>query len=61
MDNLVCLKCNRELELIDVVANYLGNRLTDKMPGCPECGQIYISEETVNGKIADVESTLEQK
>jgi len=61
MDGLVCVKCGKELELMDAVAEYLDNRFTEKVPGCPVCGQIYISEETVNGKIAAVESTLEQK
>ena len=61
MGKLVCVKCDRELELLEAAADYLEHHFTEKFPKCPVCGQIYISEELVNGKIADVESTLEQK
>ena len=58
---LVCVKCDKELEMLDANADYLGHHFTEKVPRCPECGQLYIPEEMVNGKIAGVESTLEQK
>ena len=47
--------------MLDAVVDYLENRFIEKVPRCPVCGQIYISEELVNGKIASVEATLEQK
>lgn len=61
MDGLKCSRCDCELELIEVAAEYLGHRFAEKIPGCPKCGQVYISEEFANTKIADVESTLEIK
>jgi hypothetical protein len=30
-------------------------------PRCPVCGQVYISEEIVNGKMKEVEIALEDK
>ena len=45
MDGLKCSRCDCELELIEVAAEYLGHRFAEKIPGCPKCGQVYISEE----------------
>lgn len=58
---MICSKCGVELELLEVSAEYLGHHFSEKLPRCPECGQIFVSEELASGKIADVELTLEQK
>lgn len=61
MDRMICLKCERELELLESDFDYLGFHFTEKIPRCPICGQVYISEKTVREKIHAVEATLEQK
>lgn len=61
MDDLICTKCNLYLELKDSSFDYLGFHFNEKVPRCPKCGQIYISEELVNGKVTMLETTLEEK
>jgi uncharacterized protein with PIN domain len=61
MGKLICTRCNVELETIKATAEYLGHRFSEEVVGCPKCGQVYLSEEMVLTKIADVELTLEQK
>lgn len=58
---LICALCNRELQAIKTHFNYLGHSFQVEMPCCPECGQIYIPEELALGRIAQVESELEDK
>jgi uncharacterized protein with PIN domain len=60
-EKLICAKCDRELELKEVSLEYLGHRLSHSFPVCPVCGQVYISEEIVTGKIHQVETELEDK
>ncbi|MCI8476785.1 MAG: hypothetical protein HFE97_00340 [Oscillospiraceae bacterium] len=59
--DLICCRCNLLLEPRKAVFRYLGHDFEVTLPGCPNCGQIYLSEELVNGKIAEVEQTLEDK
>lgn len=61
MDNLICTKCNLVLEMMEASVDYLGYHFNEKVPRCPKCGQIYVSEELVNGKVTLLESTLEEK
>ena len=56
-----CVKCDRELELAETTFEYLGYTMTHEVPRCPECGQVFISEELVRGKMRDVEISLEDK
>lgn len=57
----ICLKCNLPLEPRKVFFNYLGFQFHAEFPGCPKCGQVYISEEMARGKMAEVEISLEDK
>jgi hypothetical protein len=62
MNNLICSKCKLPLELKAVSIDYLAYHFdNEKVPRCPKCGLIYISEEFVNGKGAKLETTLEDK
>jgi len=61
MGRLICTKCNEELVLLPASVDYLGYHIAEKLPRCPTCGQIYISEELARGKISEVELELEQK
>jgi hypothetical protein len=58
---LICFKCNKELELRKTDFTYLGHSFFTELPRCPECGQVYVSEELVKSRISDVEMQLEDK
>jgi hypothetical protein len=60
-DRVVCARCDREMEEGDVTLTYLDHQVTARLPVCPVCGQVYISEEVVTGKIQRVERELEDK
>ena len=40
---------------------YMNVIVDHDIPKCPKCGQVYITEETVNEKIFNVEKQLEEK
>ena len=40
---------------------YLGHTFFADAPRCPVCGQVYLSEELVKGRVAEVEMQLEDK
>ena len=66
MDNkiqplILCRKCNVYLESRKTKFSYLGHYMEDELPRCPKCGQVYISEEFVEGKMRKVEESLEEK
>lgn len=56
-----CVKCDRELEPVKLTLNYLGHQITHEFPQCPVCGNVFISEEIVTGKMLQVEYMLEDK
>lgn len=57
----ICDRCGVEMELIDVQFRYLNRDFRHKVPRCPNCGQVSLPEDLVSGKIADVESMIEDK
>ncbi len=61
MENIICTKCNLPLEEAEAAVEYLGYHIKEKIPRCPKCGQIYISEELVKSKVAMLETSLEEK
>ena len=60
-DHVRCAVCDRELEPMPVKAKYLKSDFPTKVLACPSCGQLYIPEDLVFTKIAEVEHTLEEK
>lgn len=60
-DELYCLKCNVPLEPIKTTFRYLKHEFYVEVPRCPVCGQAYVSEELANGRMANVERSLEDK
>lgn len=56
-----CCKCNVELVEKKTTFDYLGHEASYPVLRCPVCGQAYVPEELVNGKIADIEKLLEEK
>ena len=64
MDNaqkLICNQCNLELVPTNANFSYLGHSFRAEVPRCPGCGQVFIPEELVKGRIAEVEMELEDK
>lgn len=60
-DNWKCRKCGCDLELKKVVLEYIGNHFSHELPCCPQCGQIFVSAELAEGKMAEVETLYEDK
>ncbi|UWG95693.1 hypothetical protein LPY66_12290 [Dehalobacter sp. DCM] len=60
-NHLLCLKCNAAMEQQKTSFTYLGFNFEASLPRCPVCGQVYISEDIVKGKIKEVETLLEDK
>lgn len=60
-EKIKCAKCDILLEPGRVELTYLGNTFPTVLLKCPKCGQIFIPETVVKGKILEVEMTLEDK
>ena len=60
-NNLICCKCGVPLVERKTAFNYLGYSFNTDLPGCPICGQVFIPEDVVKGKMASVEMELEEK
>jgi Fe-S oxidoreductase len=58
---LICAKCRLPLEEIESKFEYLKHEFSHAIPQCPVCGQPYIPESLVNGKMLEVETMLEDK
>ena len=56
-----CYKCNLQMIEKKTTFTYLGHEMTYPLLRCPGCGQAFIPEELVKGKIAEVEALLEEK
>ena len=60
-EKLICYKCNVEMQLIEVQFKYLSRSFRYKVPRCPQCGQVSLPEELVNGRMSEVEAMIEEK
>ncbi len=60
-EQAICDLCNVALEERKIFLRYLDYEFPADLPVCPQCGQVYISEDLVKGKVAQVEATLEDK
>jgi predicted RNA-binding Zn-ribbon protein involved in translation (DUF1610 family) len=58
---IICYNCKIELQLIKTYMSYLGHSFYAEILKCPQCGEVYIPEELAKGRIADVETQLEDK
>lgn len=58
---ILCGKCGVEMIEKTAELQYLKYNFTHKVPTCPICGQVYISEKLVNGKIKNLEKNFEEK
>lgn len=59
--DLICCQCNVKLELIKTNFIYLRHSFASEVPKCPQCGQVFISEDLVKAKVVPVEHLLEDK
>ena len=60
-ENLFCDYCDIALAEQKTHFTYLGHAFQTVLPRCPRCGQVYIDEEIVKGRMAQVEMELEDK
>jgi hypothetical protein len=58
---LICDRCKVELSPAKLHFSYLEHDFNHQVLRCPSCGQVYLSEELVNSKVKQVETTLEEK
>ena len=56
-----CRKCGKELVPEKVVFDYLGHTFSETLDRCPHCGRAMIPGELAEGKMAEVETMLEDK
>jgi len=56
-----CAKCDRQFEIATVKIGYMKETFEVEMLQCPQCKQVYVSEDLALGKMARVEKELEDK
>ncbi len=61
MPNLLCHACRKELQPAKTDFTYLGHTFYADMLRCPDCGQVFIPESMVKGRIQEVEMQMEDK
>lgn len=57
----VCDKCHQKLELRKVKVRYLEGNFEVELMKCPECNNVFISEDLALGKMLEVEKGMEDK
>jgi predicted RNA-binding Zn-ribbon protein involved in translation (DUF1610 family) len=58
---VICYQCQIELVPTKTYLSYLGHSFFADILKCPKCGEVYIPEDLAKGRIADVETQLEDK
>lgn len=58
---VICCKCQKEMKPAKTYFKYLEHSFFTNILKCPECGQVYIPEQLVKGRMAEVEMQLEDK
>jgi predicted RNA-binding Zn-ribbon protein involved in translation (DUF1610 family) len=56
-----CGKCGVPLVNKKTVFSYLGRTFSHEVPRCPQCGNVFISRELADGRMAEVEQQMEDK
>lgn len=56
-----CGRCQCDLVNKKVVLDYMGYSISHDLPACPKCGKVYISKDLAEGRMSEVEQTLEDK
>jgi NAD-dependent SIR2 family protein deacetylase len=60
-EDLICFQCQVKLEEQKTTFFYMNHWFYADIPRCPQCGQVYIDEALVRGRMSEVEITLEDK
>lgn len=58
---MICCACSCRMERKRVDFTYMGHSFFAEALRCPKCGQVYLPEELVRGRVSDVERQLEDK
>lgn len=58
---LICAKCRQRLVIQKVSFRYLNYEVAEPLPCCPQCGQVFLDEALVKGKMHTVETEMEDK
>lgn len=61
LEHLQCNRCRVPLSKQQADFGYLERAFHAQVFRCPECGQIFIPEDLVKGRMAEVERELEDK
>lgn len=56
-----CGHCGEKLVMTRTSFEYMGRTFTHEVPACPKCGKAFISRELAQGKMAEVETLMEDK
>lgn len=59
--DLLCRRCGVPMEMAKTEFSYLSYSFHAELPRCPVCHQVFIPEGLVKGRMAEVESELEDK
>lgn len=58
---MICNRCAVPLCEMQTDFEYLGHSFHADTLRCPKCGQVYLSEELVRGRMSEVEYELEDR
>ena len=58
---VICRRCQVEMVPKSTFFDYLGHKFPHEILCCPKCGEVYLPEALVKGRMADVERELEDK
>ena len=56
-----CGTCDEELVVKKVILDYMGHSISHDLPCCPTCGKVFVAKELAEGRMCEVEQTLEDK
>jgi predicted RNA-binding Zn-ribbon protein involved in translation (DUF1610 family) len=57
----ICNKCQKPLKLKNTIFEYMGRSFSHEVFVCPDCGKVYIPQALAEGRMAEVETALEDK
>ena len=58
---LICDSGQVEMEELEVQFEYLDKFFRHRVLRCPVCGQVFLPQELVEGRMKDVEKSMEEK
>ena len=58
---VICRRCGVKMEPKTTFFDYLGHNFHTDILCCPKCGEVFLPEPLVTGRMAEVERELEDK